>query len=451
MAKQRRYFGTDGIRGQSNKPPMDAETAMRVGMAAGSHFTRGSHRHRVVIGKDTRLSGYLIEPALTAGFIAVGMDVVLVGPMPTPAVAMITRSLRADLGLMISASHNPYEDNGIKLFDPNGMKLSDEVQSAIEKLMDSDTSKLHVSPKKLGRAKRLDDAAGRYVEYVKSTFPKKKKLDGIKIVLDCANGAAYKMAPTVLWELGADIIPICVEPNGFNINMMCGSTHPELICSKTIEHKADIGIALDGDADRIIVCDEKGQLVDGDQIMACIATYWNSKNRLQGGGIVATQMSNMGLDEYLQKQGLKLERTQVGDRYVIETMLKKNYNLGGEQSGHIVFNDYTTTGDGLVAALQVLAMLIASGKKASEALHVFKPFPQVLENVRLKADRKKDPLENASVKKAIEAGKKKLKNEGRVFIRKSGTEPLIRVMVEGKDRTTIQQIAHDIAAEIKRA
>ncbi|NDF11670.1 MAG: phosphoglucosamine mutase [Proteobacteria bacterium] len=444
----RKYFGTDGIRGQANQAPMDAETAMKVGRAAGFLFKKGTHRHRVVIGKDTRISGYLIEPALTAGFISVGIDVVLVGPMPTPAVAMTTRSLRADLGVMISASHNTFEDNGIKLFDPNGLKLSDEVERSIEALMHEDPENMTVPPQKLGRAKRLDDAAGRYVEFVKYTFPKKRRLDGLRIVIDCANGAAYRLAPAILWELGAEVIPISVEPNGFNINKECGSTYPDLIREKVKEHRADIGIALDGDADRLIVCDEKGQLVDGDQIMALIAKYWQSKNLLQGGGIVATQMSNLGLEYFLKSSNLKLERTKVGDRYVVEAMRNKGYNLGGEQSGHIIFNDYTTTGDGCVAALQVLAALIASGKPASETLHVFTPFPQVLKNVRF-AKGAKDPLSNKKVQQVIKEGEKTLGGKGRVFIRKSGTEPLIRIMVEGESQKIIRKIAGDIASEIE--
>ncbi len=447
----RSYFGTDGIRGQANTHPMDAETATKVGMAAGSYFTtstksQGTERHRVVIGKDTRLSGYLIEPALTAGFIAVGMDVVLVGPMPTPAVAMITRSLRADLGVMISASHNPFQDNGIKLFAPSGLKLSDEVEQELESLMTGDPEALRVAPEKLGRAKRLDDAAGRYVEFVKYTFPKRTRLDGLKIVIDCANGAAYKLGPTILWELGAEVIPIAVGPDGFNINEACGSTHPTLMCEAVKEHKADIGIALDGDADRLVVCDEKGQLLDGDQIMATIATYWHKQDLLRGGGIVATQMSNLGLERYLQEQGLTLERTQVGDRYVIEAMREKGYNLGGEQSGHIIFNDYTTTGDGLVAALQLLAVLVEQQKPASEVLHAFTPYPQVLKNVRYNGG--KEPLEEKAVQGAIDAAEKTLGDAGRVVIRKSGTEPLIRVMAEGEDAALVEQVVDDIAATL---
>lgn len=445
---KRRYFGTDGVRGLSNKAPMDAETVLKLGMAAGSYFIKGAHRHRVVIGKDTRLSGYLIEQALTAGFLSVGMDVVLVGPMPTPAVAMITRSLRADLGVMISASHNPYQDNGIKLFAPNGLKLSDDVEAELEALME-DTKHLRAAPDGLGRAKRLEDAEGRYIEFVKYTFPKRRRLEGMRIVIDCANGASYKLAPAILWELGAEVVAIGDEPNGFNINRECGSTHPELLCAEVKKHRADIGIALDGDADRLVVCDEKGVLIDGDQIMATIAQYWQEEQRLEGSGIVATQMSNLGLEFHLKKLGLSLERTQVGDRYVVEAMRAKGFNLGGEQSGHIIFNDYTTTGDGLVAALQLLAVLVEKQKPASELLHAFEPFPQILKNIRIEnADQ---ALAHAGVKKAISEAENQLKNKGRVFIRKSGTEPLIRVMVEGQDEKQIQAIAEQIAAEIQRA
>ena len=445
-----KYFGTDGIRGEANSFPMDAETALKVGMAAGHYFTRGTHRNQVVIGKDTRLSGYLIEPALTAGFISAGMDVVLVGPLPTPAVAMITRSMRADLGVMISASHNPFQDNGIKLFNPNGTKLSDNVEKKIEQLMKGNPNKLKIASKKLGRAKRLDDAGARYIEYVKQTFPKRKTLEDLKIVLDCANGAAYKLAPTILWELGAEVVAIGVEPNGFNINRECGSTNPEYLCERVKKEKADIGIALDGDADRVIACDEKGRLINGDQIMAAIATYWHEMGKLRGGGIVATQMSNLGLELYLKKKGMHLERTNVGDRYVIEAMREKGYNLGGEQSGHIIFSDFTTTGDGLVAALQLLAVLVEKNKKASKAFHVFKPTPQILTNVQY-TDTKNDPLKKASVKKAIAAATNNLGNTGRVFIRKSGTEPLIRIMVEGRDEKKTREVSNSISKEIKAA
>lgn len=445
----RKLFGTDGIRGLANTAPMDAETALRAGMAAGAYFTRGKHRHRVVIGKDTRLSGYMIEPALTAGFISMGMDVILLGPVPTPAVGMITRSLRADLGVMISASHNPFQDNGIKFFMPNGTKLSDEIEAELEALMTSDMTSFKAKPEALGRAKRLDDAQGRYVEYVKQTFPKQLSLDGLRIVLDCANGAAYKLAPAVLWELGAEVISIGVEPDGFNINMNCGSTQPKKLIEKVKEHRADIGIALDGDADRLVVVDERGEVVDGDQIMGSIAAYWHEQGRLKGGGIVATIMSNLGLEHFLHSKKLKLIRTQVGDRYVVEAMRKGKYNLGGEQSGHIIFNDFTTTGDGLLAALQVLAVLVQQNDKASKVLNVFSPFPQLLKNV--KYDRNKDPLQSKSVQIIIAEVEKSFGKDGRVVIRKSGTEPVIRVMTEGKDKKTITQAADKIIKAIEQA
>ena len=442
-----KYFGTDGIRGLSNTPPMDVETALKVGMAAGAYFRNGSHKHRVIIGKDTRLSSYMIENALTAGFISMGMEVFLVGPMPTPAVAVITRSMRADVGVMISASHNPYQDNGIKLFRPNGLKLSDEAEAEIEKLIDSDLNSHTSEPSKLGRAKRIDDAAGRYIEYVKQTFPKRKNLEGLKIALDCSNGAAYKIAPIVFWELGADVISISTEPNGFNINDNCGSTHPELISQKVIETGADIGISLDGDSDRLIVCDEKGKIIDGDQIMAAIAENWNSRNRLSKRGIVTTVMSNMGLEEFLNSQGLKLERTKVGDRHVIQKMQSEGYNLGGEQSGHIIFNDFTTTGDGILAALQVLAALVDSQKPANEVLNVFDPYPQILKNIRYNKN-KICPLENDNIKDSINQLNNELGTKGRIVVRKSGTEPLIRIMVEGKESGLIEAIPDKIADEI---
>lgn len=446
---KRSYFGTDGIRGLANVAPMDAETAMRVGMAAGAYFQKGKRRHRVVIGKDTRLSGYLLEPALTAGFASVGMDVYLLGPVPTPAVAMLTRSLRADLGVMLSASHNPYHDNGIKLFDPEGRKLSDSVEEAIEKKLKGDLTKAKASSEKLGRVKRIDDAAGRYVEFVKNTFPKGLTLAGLKIVIDCANGAAYKLGPTILWELGAEVIAVGVEPNGFNINDKRGSTHPEYLQKKVIKHGADIGIALDGDADRLIVCDEKGHVVDGDQLLALIATEWKKRGLLNGEGIVATTMSNMGLEQYLAKNKLKLHRSAVGDRYVIEGMQKHRCNVGGEQSGHIIFSDFATTGDGLVAALQVLAALVQSGKKASQCLNLFKPLPQILKNIPLKNQAEiVRVMESASLKKAIQSQEKLLQGKGRIFVRKSGTEPLIRVMVEGENAASIEKIAEALASVI---
>ena len=364
----RKYFGTDGIRGRANEGNMTAEIAMRVGMAAGRYFTRGDHQHRVVIGKDTRLSGYMLEPALASGFISLGMDVIMVGPMPTPAVAMLTRSLRADLGVMISASHNVYQDNGIKLFGPNGYKLSDEIELEIERRIDNGYADHLVCSENLGRAQRLKYAAGRYIEFAKNSFPKRQRLDGLKIVIDCANGAAYKTAPTVLWELGAEVIPLGVNPNGTNINHNCGSTHPELMQEAVIAHGADIGIALDGDADRLIVCDEKGNIVDGDQLIAAVATHWKQREQLSAAAVVTTVMSNMGMEKYLNGLGLELMRTQVGDRYVVDAMRKHNINIGGEQSGHIVLNDFTTTGDGLIAALQILALIVTSEKKSQRNL-----------------------------------------------------------------------------------
>ena len=444
----RKLFGTDGIRGTANREPMTAETALRVGMAAGLHFTRGTHRHRVVIGKDTRLSGYMIEPALTAGFVAAGMDPILVGPMPTPAVAMLTRSLRADLGVMISASHNPYQDNGIKLFGPDGYKLSDEVELEIEARLGTDmTASLAASPD-LGRAKRLDDAQGRYIEFVKQTFPRGVRLDGLKIVIDCANGAAYKVAPTVLWELGADVVEIGTEPDGVNINRGCGSTDPSFMQEQVVLHGADIGIALDGDADRVIIADQHGRLVDGDQIMAAIAQAWSKNGRLHRPEVVATVMSNLGFERYLATIGLSLVRTQVGDRYVVERMRDSACNLGGEQSGHIILSDFATTGDGLIAALQVLALIATTGKPVSSVCRLFEPMPQLLKSVRFSSG---EPLEIETVQRAIAAGEAKLSSDGRILIRKSGTEPLIRVMAEGSDAALIGRVVDDIVGEIERA
>ena len=443
----RKLFGTDGIRGTANVEPMTAETALKVGMAAGRYFTKGDRRHRVVIGKDTRLSGYMLEPALAAGFISVGMNVTMVGPMPTPGVAMLTRSLRADLGVMISASHNPYQDNGIKLFGPDGHKLSDEVETQIEALVNGDMQACLASAGKLGRAQRLDDAQGRYPEYVKQTFPRGLRLDGLKIVIDCANGAAYKVAPTVLWELGADIVTIGVSPNGFNVNQNCGSTCPNTMQQQVVAHGADIGIALDGDADRVMIADERGHLVDGDQIMAVIAANWASRGLLRGSGIVATVMSNLGLERHLQGIGLSLQRTQVGDRYVVEHMRNNDYNVGGEQSGHIILSDYTTTGDGLIAALQVLAVIVDSGKPASQVCRAFEALPQLLKNVRYSGA---GPLENEIVKMAIASGEQRLAQRGRLLIRKSGTEPLIRVMAEGDSEELIGQVVDDIVGAIER-
>ncbi len=444
----RKFFGTDGIRDTSNIGRMTPEIALKVGKAAGSYFIDGDHRHKVVIGKDTRLSGYMIEPALTAGFISAGMDVVLVGPMPTPAIAMLTRSLRADLGVVISASHNPFHDNGIKLFDKIGLKLSDEVEAEIEKRMQGLVSVNSAKPELLGRASRLEDAQGRYIEFVKTTFPRRSKLSGLKIVVDCANGAAYKIAPTVLWELEADVITIGVAPNGFNINDNCGSTYPELICKSVVENKADIGIALDGDADRLVICDENGQLVDGDQIMALIAKYQNDLGLLQGGGIVATSMSNMGLEKYLESIDLHLKRTKVGDRYVSKFMREHGYNIGGEQSGHIIMRDYVTTGDGLVAALQILAIMVKENKPVSQICNVFEKYPQILKNVRYSD---KDPLENDMVKEVIANVEKNLQCDGRLVIRKSGTESLIRVMAEARDKAKVIEAVDKIVNAIEIA
>ena len=443
----RKLFGTDGIRGTANADPMTAEIALTLGMAAGRHFIRGSHRHIVVIGKDTRLSGYLIEPALTAGFISVGMDVVLLGPLPTPAVAMLTRSLRADLGVMISASHNPYQDNGIKLFGPDGFKLSDADELSIEDKMFNGLDAYRVASDRLGRAKRLDDAVGRYIEYAKNSFPRGLRLDGLKIVIDCANGAAYKVAPTVLWELGAEVVPVAVTPDGTNINKDCGSLHTQTLREQVVTHGADLGIALDGDADRLVLCDEHGTMIDGDQVMALIGASFARSGRLKGDGVVATVMSNLGLEKYLAGQGLALHRTGVGDRYVLERMRKDGFNVGGEQSGHIILTDHSTTGDGLVAALQVLAALIESGKPASEVLRLFEPMPQLLKNVRAAAG----VLDVPAVKAAIAAGEARLDRVGRVLIRKSGTEPLIRVMAEGEDESLVAEVVESIVASIAAA
>ena len=443
----RKYFGTDGIRGLANTHPMTAEVALKLGMATALQFRRGEHRHRVVIGKDTRLSGYMIEPALTSGFVSMGMDVVLVGPMPTPAVAMLTRSLRADIGVMISASHNQFEDNGIKLFGPDGYKLSDAVEAKIEARMESDLSTHLASADALGRARRLDDANGRYTEYVKQTFPRGLRLDGLKVAIDCANGAAYKVAPEVLWELGAEIVPVGVTPNGTNINKDCGSTDLETLQQATTIAGADIGLALEGDADRLIVCDENGRVIDGDQIMALIANDWHKAGRLKGGGVVSTVMSNLGLEKYLNGLGLDLKRTPVGDRYVAEVMRAASYNLGGEQSGHLIFDDYATTGDGLIAALQVLVVLVSSGKPASEICDMFEPLPQLLKNVRFNGG---SPLENSDVKAAIADAEGKLGKSGRVLIRKSGTEPLIRVMAEGEDIAVVETLVDSICEAIAK-
>jgi len=442
----RKFFGTDGIRGLTNQVPMTVEVAMRVGMAAGTHFLRGTHKHRVVIGKDTRLSGYMLENALVAGFTSVGMDVVQVGPMPTPAVAMLTQSMRADLGVMLSASHNPFHDNGIKLFGPDGYKLSDADEAQIELLLDA-APKL-AEPAHIGRAKRIEDARGRYIHAVKQSLPQSVRLDGLKIVLDCANGAAYNSAPTVFWELGADVVTIGVSPNGTNINDRCGSTAPALLQETVVASGADIGIALDGDADRLIVVDEAGAIVDGDQIMALIGASWARQGRLKGGGVVATVMSNLGLERFLEGEGLRLERTKVGDRYVLERMKSGGFNVGGEQSGHMILSDHATTGDGTLAALQVLAELVTTGKPASELLHQFDAVPQLLKNVRFAGGK---PLDDAHVKAAIADGEAALAGRGRLVIRASGTEPLIRVMAEGDDATQVEQVVDSICDAVRKA
>ncbi len=442
----RKFFGTDGIRGLTNVAPMTAEIAMRVGMAAGTYFLRGGHRHRVVIGKDTRLSGYMVENALVAGFTSVGMDVVQFGPIPTPAVAMLTQTMRADLGVMISASHNPYQDNGIKLFGPDGYKLSDETEAEIEALLSTELA-LAPAPD-IGRARRVEDARGRYIHFAKATFPARLRLDGLKVALDCANGAAYQVAPAALWELGAEIVPLGVSPDGKNINLGVGSTAPALLQETVVASGADIGIALDGDADRLIVVDEAGTIVDGDQLMALIATSWADTGRLRGGGLVATVMSNLGLERHLVERGLTLERTRVGDRYVLEGMRARGFNVGGEQSGHIILTDYASTGDGLIAALQVLAALIATGKPASELLRQFEPVPQLLKNVRFAGG---DPLADAHVRAAIADAEAELLGRGRLVIRASGTEPLIRVMAEGDDEAQVRRLVDMICDAVKAA
>ncbi len=442
----RKLFGTDGVRGLANAEPITPQTVLRLAVAVGHRFRRGDHRHLVVIGKDTRLSGYMLEPALTAGFVSMGMDVVLVGPLPTPALAVLTRSLRADLGVVISASHNPYYDNGIKLFGPDGYKLSDEEELEIERLM-GDDSLLPAEPADLGRARRLDDAQGRYIEYVKQTFPRGLRLDGLRIVVDCANGAAYKVAPTVLWELGADVLPVGVSPDGTNINRECGATVPETISERVVAAGADLGIAFDGDADRVIIADENGRIIDGDQLMALIATDWHAAGRLQGGGVVATVMSNLGFERYLGSIGLDLVRAAVGDRYVVELMRSGSYNVGGEQSGHIILSDYGTTGDGLIAALQSLAALILRDCAASEVLSVFETLPQIQENVRFSGGA---PLEDRLVRAAIADGETQLGADGRLVIRESGTEPVIRVMAQGDDETLIGNVVRDIVGAIEQ-
>ncbi|HEY5721704.1 MAG TPA: phosphoglucosamine mutase [Allosphingosinicella sp.] len=442
----RKFFGTDGIRGRTNQHPMTAEMAQRVGQAAGAHFQRGDHRHRVVIGKDTRLSGYMMETALISGFTSVGMDVVMVGPVPTPGVAMLTRSMRADLGVMISASHNVYTDNGIKLFGPDGYKLSDKDEMAIEALLE-EPPRL-VAAEQIGRSRKIEDARGRYTHFAKSTFPEELRLDGLKIVVDCANGAAYQVAPSALWELGADVVAMGVSPDGLNINDGCGSTAPGALQARVVAEGAHIGIALDGDADRLIVVDEKGRLVDGDQLMALIALFSARRGTLEGDAVVATVMSNLGLERFLEQNGLGLVRTQVGDRYVLEAMRERGINVGGEQSGHIILTEYSTTGDGLVAALQILACLVEDGRPASELLHQFDPLPQLLKNVRFGGGT---PLEAAGVKTAIASAEKRLEGVGRLVIRKSGTEPLIRVMAEGEDEKMVEEVVDSICEAVKAA
>ena len=448
---KRRYFGTDGIRGQSNIFPMTPDLAMRVGIAAGTIFQRGSHRHRVVIGKDTRLSGYMLENAMVAGFTAAGVDAFVLGPIPTPAVAMLTRSLRADIGVMISASHNPYQDNGIKLFGPDGYKLSDDLEMRIEDMLDRDMSEHLAKAENIGRAKRIDGVHDRYIEHAKRTLPRDVTLQGLRIAIDCANGAAYKVAPAALWELGADVVTIGNEPNGSNINLNCGSTSPVALQKKVDEVRADIGIALDGDADRVIIVDETGTIIDGDQLMAVIAESWAESHTLRGNGIVATVMSNLGLERFLDARGMSLARTAVGDRYVVEHMRQNNFNVGGEQSGHIVLSDYGTTGDGLVAALQILAAVKRTGKPVSEVCRRFEPVPQLLRNVRISGGK---PLEDIHVLQAIADAESELSRNGRLVIRPSGTEPLIRVMAEGDDRGQIERIVGgliDVISSVRSA
>jgi phosphoglucosamine mutase len=441
-----KLFGTDGIRGQANIYPMTAEIALKVGMAAGHMFTNGHRRHRVVIGKDTRLSGYAIESALVSGFTSVGMDVVQLGPIPTPAVAMLVRSLRADLGVMISASHNPYQDNGIKLFGPDGYKLSDETEAKIEAEVNGDASRHLSEPDRIGQAKRIDGVIDRYIEFAKRTLERTVSLSGLKVVVDCANGAAYRVAPAALWELGADVIALSVAPDGRNINRECGSTVPEAVCRKVRESGAHIGIALDGDADRVVIADENGHLVDGDQILAVIAGSWQESGRLRGNGLVATVMSNLGLERHIEGLGLSLIRTKVGDRYVVEEMRRGDYNLGGEQSGHVVLSDFTTTGDGLVTALQVLSVVVHGEKSVSEVCRRFEPVPQLLRNVRY---RGVSPLDDETVKAAVVTGRARLGKGGRLLIRPSGTEPLIRVMAEGEDESLVADVVNEIIVSIE--
>ncbi len=444
----RKHFGTDGVRGKANSGSMTADMVLKIGMAAGNLYRRGSHRHRVVIGKDTRLSGYMIEQALTAGLLAAGMDVFLLGPVPTPAVAMLTRSMRADLGVMISASHNPYFDNGIKIFGPDGYKLSDEQELKIERMVDGPDAIPVASSDEIGRATRIEDAGARYIEFAKRTYPRDSNLDGLRIVIDTAHGASYRTAPTALWELGAEIIRIGDAPNGTNINEKCGSTAPHVMCEKVRETRADIGIALDGDADRVMISDEQGEVIDGDQLMALITKSLHERGHLKGGGLVATVMSNLGLERFLSGRGLSLARTRVGDRYVVEHMRAHGFNVGGEQSGHIILSDFSTTGDGLLAALQVLAEVKRAGKPVSEVCKMFEPVPQVLKNVKFNSGK---PLDDAQVKSAIADATSRLGNTGRLVIRPSGTEPLIRVMAEGDDARLVNAVVDELCGVISRA
>ena len=444
----RKYFGTDGVRGKANSGSMTAEMVLKIGLATGNLYRRGEHRHRVVIGKDTRLSGYMIEQALTAGLLASGMDVFLLGPIPTPAVAMLTRSMRADLGVMISASHNPYFDNGIKIFGPDGYKLSDAQEHEIERMVDNPVLAEVANPDQIGRAKRIEDAGARYIEFAKRTFPRDSNLDGLRIVIDTANGAGYKTAPPALWELGAEIIHIGDEPNGFNINEKCGSTAPQAMCDRVRETRADIGIALDGDADRVIISDEKGQVIDGDQVMALVGKSMHERGQLAGGGLVASVMSNLGLERFVASLGLTLARSAVGDRYVVEHMRAHGFNLGGEQSGHIILSDFSTTGDGLLAALQVLAEVKRAGKPVSEVCKMFDAVPQVLKNVKFKSGK---PLDDKDVMQAIADAQARLGKSGRLVIRPSGTEPLIRVMAEGDDAKLVNALVDELCGVISKA
>ena len=444
----RKLFGTDGVRGRANTFPMTADMALRLGAAAGRFFRRdGASGHRVVIGKDTRLSGYMLENALTAGLTSTGMNVLLLGPVPTPAVGFLTRSMRADVGVMISASHNPHQDNGIKFFGPDGFKLSDEAEAEIEAIVAGEIQ--YAQAINIGRAKRIEDGRGRYQEFVKTTFPAGVRLDGLKVVIDCANGAAYKAAPEVLWELGATVVPVGVSPNGTNINDRCGSTHTQTAAEAVVAHGADVGICLDGDADRVMILDETGAVADGDQIMAMLATRWAEEGKLRGGALVATVMSNLGLERHLVGRGLRLERTAVGDRYVVERMRAGGFNLGGEQSGHIVMTDYATTGDGLIAGLQFLSEMARTGKKASALVRQFQTVPQLLKNVRFPEGVK--PLEQDAVKSVIEANAARIKGKGRILIRKSGTEPLIRVMAECEDEAMLLSVVDEIVGAVEAA